>query len=185
MAPLTPATITLFNDTPILGIVGYSGAGKTTLMEALIAAFAAAGQRIGALKATHHPVPVDTPGKDSDRMRRSGAAAVLLATPAHWMMAGDRPTGRSTTDEALDDVRRLSTQGLDLILVEGYRDAPWTQLEVHRPRLGKPLLAPGNPRILAVVTDAAGDLGLPIPQLDCNHPAMVAHFIRTQLESGS
>jgi molybdopterin-guanine dinucleotide biosynthesis protein B len=41
----------------------------------------------------------------------------------------------------------------DLVLVEGYKAAPIPKLEIHRPSLGKPLLYPGDPNVVALATD--------------------------------
>jgi molybdopterin-guanine dinucleotide biosynthesis protein B len=44
---------------------------------------------------------------------------------------------------------------VDLVLIEGYKGEPHPKLEVHRGVLGAPLLAPGDPAIMAVASDIA------------------------------
>ncbi|WP_312737278.1 molybdopterin-guanine dinucleotide biosynthesis protein MobB, partial [Atlantibacter hermannii] len=44
---------------PILGIVGWSGTGKTTLLKKLIPALNQRGIRTGLIKHTHHNMDVD------------------------------------------------------------------------------------------------------------------------------
>ena len=52
----------------------------------------------------------------------------------------------------------------DLVLVEGFKAAPLPKLEVYRPAVGKALLHPQDPHIVAVATDDPAALsGAPIP----------------------
>lgn len=111
------------------GIVGYSGSGKTTLLCALIPWFRANGLRVAAVKATHHDIEWDRPGKDSYRLREAGAEAVLLQGPKRSFL-----TRQSSSDwrVSLDWLG----SGLDLVLVEGKKDWPIPKIEVYRPELG-------------------------------------------------
>ncbi len=59
--------------------VGWSGSGKTTLLRTVIARLSEDGLRVGALKATHHDLQLDTPGKDSHTFAEAGASTVVLA----------------------------------------------------------------------------------------------------------
>ena len=43
----------------------------------------------------------------------------------------------------------------DLVIIEGYKGSPHPKLEVHRRALGEPLLAPGDPAIIAIASDIA------------------------------
>ena len=55
------------------------------------------------------------------------------------------------------------------MLVEGYKTHPVPKLEIWRQAVGKPLLHPGDPHVLAVATDAPRRLagcGLPVFGLD-------------------
>jgi len=156
-----------------LGIAGYSGAGKTTLIEQLLAQFNARGLRVAVIKQSHHAVEVDTPGKDSWRHRQAGAVETLLTSPQRWMLVGElRGAPEPTLAEHL---ARLSP--CDLCLVEGFRHAELPKLEVWRAANGQPWLHPHDPHIVAVASDQAppGDR----PHLDINDPAAIAAFILT------
>jgi molybdopterin-guanine dinucleotide biosynthesis protein B len=48
-------------------------------------------------------------------------------------------------------LRKLSP--VDLVVIEGYKRAPHPKLEVHRAAIGKPLLHPDDPAIVAIATD--------------------------------
>jgi molybdopterin-guanine dinucleotide biosynthesis protein B len=65
---------------------------------------------------------------------------------------------------------------VDLLLIEGFKTHPHPKLEIHRESEGKPLLAPGDPDIVAVATDTFLP-GLELPQLDLNDPPAIAAFI--------
>ena len=65
--------------TPLLGFAAYSGTGKTTLLEKLIPLLVAQGLKIALVKHSHHDIEMDTPGKDSYRLRKAGASQVVLA----------------------------------------------------------------------------------------------------------
>ncbi|RWX44886.1 Molybdopterin guanine dinucleotide synthesis protein B [Candidatus Electrothrix aarhusensis] len=63
---------------PVLGICGNSGAGKTTLIEALIPRLRSTGLHVAVVKDGAHKVQIDAPGKDSDRFFSAGADVALL-----------------------------------------------------------------------------------------------------------
>lgn len=67
---------------PALPIVRVAGpgrnVGKTWLASRLIAGWAARGYAVGAIKRSHHPVPDDRQGSDTDEFARAGATAVIF-----------------------------------------------------------------------------------------------------------
>ena len=65
----------------VIIIAGHSGAGKTTLVEQLIPALKALGQRVSVVKHAHHRFEMDHPGKDTWRHREAGAFEVVAASP--------------------------------------------------------------------------------------------------------
>ena len=73
-------------DVEVLGISGWSGCGKTTLIVALIPRLRARGLRVSTLKHAHHDVDLDTPGKDTWRHREAGAHETMLATGRRWAL---------------------------------------------------------------------------------------------------
>ena len=160
----------------VFGFAGYSGAGKTTLIEQLIPLFTARGLRVSLIKHTHHNFDVDHPGKDSYRHRAAGAGEVLLTCDTRWVLMHEL---RGAAEANLEEQLKVLSP-CDLVLVEGFKSTPIAKLEVHRPAHGRPPIWPGNPSVVAVATDAP--LDCPLPVLDLNDPAAVAQFILDYLD---
>ncbi len=155
----------------VFGFAGYSGTGKTTLIEQLIPRFVARGLRVSLIKHAHHAFDIDKPGKDSFRHREAGAAEVLITSSQRWVLMHE------LRDEAEPDLatqlQRMSP--CDLVLVEGYKHASIPKLEIHRPSTGKPLLHPLDPDIVAVACDAPVSTALPV--LDLNDYDSIVAFV--------
>jgi len=64
-------------------------------------------------------------------------------------------------------------------LVEGFKGSPIPKLEIYRESVGKPLLHPRDPEIVAVATD--GPLATALPVLPLGDPDAVATFILRQV----
>lgn len=171
--PVVPTAVA--NAVPILGFVAFSGTGKTTLLSRLIPALRERGLRCAVIKHSHHDFEIDRPGKDSHRLRQAGAGQVILASPfrTFWVREGDG----ETEPRLADLVARLDPTGLDLVLVEGFRQEPVAKIEVHRPSQGTPLLCQADASIIALACDAPPDAVLEIPVLPLNEPAAVADFV--------
>ena len=133
----------------IVGIAGWSGAGKTTLVTRIIPVLNAMGLSVSTLKHAHHGFDVDRPGKDSYAHREAGAHEVLIASARRWALLHE------LRDEAEWSLPQLLAQlsPVDLILVEGFKREPYPKIEVHRHHNGKPLLFPDDPDISAIATD--------------------------------
>ncbi len=163
---------------PTLALVGYSGCGKTTLLTHLLPLLKP--YRVGVIKHAHHNVELDTPGKDSYRIRHAGAAETLIATRQRWALLVEQPS--PTQEPQLTELLpRLALDHLDLVLLEGFKHEAIPKIEIHRPSSGHPALYPSDPHIIAV----ASDQPLPHPwhgtALDLNDPSAIADFIRHYL----
>ncbi len=162
------------NTIPVLGFAAFSGTGKTTLLEQLIPRLNEAGLRIGMIKHAHHNFDVDQPGKDSYRLRKAGARQMLIASSKRQALMTEHPSGQEPRlDELLN---RLDMDAIDMVLVEGFKHVPYTKIELRREELGKPLLYPDDPDIIAVASDRPHSGG-PLPALDINDTEGIVTFI--------
>jgi len=159
---------------PLLGICAYgSGCGKTTLLTQLIPALHDRGIRVSIIKHAHHSFDIDHPGKDSYRLRQSGAIQTMLGSSKRWALMTEFAAEQEPRLEEL--AAQLDPHLADLVLVEGFKQAPIPKIEVHRPSLELPLLAPHDSTIVAVATDAP--IAIALPTLDLNNIDEVAAFI--------
>lgn len=157
----------------IFGLAGWSGSGKTTLVAQLLPALKGHGLTVSTMKHAHHTFDVDEPGKDSYVHRESGATEVLVTSARRWALMHEN---RDEPEPSMDVLIAHMTP-VDLLLVEGFKTHPHDKLEIHRPSVGKPLLAADDPRIVAVATDDALDLPVSVPVLDLNDVPAIARFI--------
>ncbi len=160
---------------PVLGFAAYSGTGKTTLLKQLLPLLRGRGLRIGMIKHAHHNFDIDTPGKDSYELRKAGANEMLIASGKRWaLMVETEQEGDPVLQEMLE---RLDQDNLDLVLVEGFKHEEFSKIELHRPSVGKPLIFPEDPNVIAIATDAEFSQATELPILDINDIAAVAEFV--------
>ena len=164
----------------VAGFAVFSGAGKTTLVEQLIACLRGRGLRVSVIKHAHHRFDIDHPGKDSWRHRQAGANEVLLASDMRLALLREYDQPHEPDVHAL--LAQLDARA-DWVLIEGFKDAPLPKIEVWRaPAPGqapRPVLYPHDPFVVAVATDAPAGLPQPPhqPVLDLNAPAQVADWL--------
>jgi molybdopterin-guanine dinucleotide biosynthesis protein B len=158
----------------MFGLAGYSGAGKTTLIENLIPRFTVRGLKVSMIKHTHHNFDLDKSGKDSFRHREAGATEVMLVCDQRWVLMHElRGAPEPTLEQQLANM-----SDCDLLLVEGYKATSIPKLEVHRRENGKPFIYPENDSVVAVATPPTDrPAGCPLPWLDLNDHDAIAAFI--------
>jgi molybdopterin-guanine dinucleotide biosynthesis protein B len=159
----------------LFGFAGFSGSGKTTLIEQLIPRLTERGLRISLIKHAHHAFDVDQPGKDSYRHRHAGATEVLVSSSRRWALMHELRGEAEPSFDAL--LAHLSP--CDLVLIEGFKRAPFPKLEVFRKAVGEGYLHTHDPHIVAIAADEP--LTAPIPVLDLNRPASICEFILQHL----
>lgn len=147
----------------VIGLAGWSGAGKTTVVTRLIPELGRRGVSVSTLKHAHHAFDLDTPGKDSHAHREAGAREVLISSERRWALM--RELRDEPEAELPDLLARLSP--VDLVIVEGFKRQAHVKLEIHRAANGKPPLHPGDPTIVAVASDTAfPNAGRPVIDID-------------------
>ncbi|MFP8777684.1 molybdopterin-guanine dinucleotide biosynthesis protein B [Hydrogenophaga sp. RWCD_12] len=160
----------------VVGFAGFSGAGKTTLVEQLIPALRRRGLRVSVIKHAHKGLDVDHQGKDTWRHREAGAYEVLAVSPERLVLQRSfEQAGERTVHEVLPALH----PGVDWVLVEGYRDSDLLKIEVWRPGIDRPARYPDDPFIVAIATDTPLQLPEPTlrPVLELNNADMVAAWL--------
>ena len=165
----------------VVGFAGYSGSGKTTLVEKLIPALRLRGLRVSVVKHAHHKFDIDHPGKDSHRHREAGAFEVVIASSKRLALM------REYERESEPKVHHLIAElyeGVDWVLVEGFKSSDLLKIEVWRAANDKPVRYPQDDFIAAVATDNAAQLPVPtgLDVLDLNEPDAVAEWLVTHGE---
>jgi molybdopterin-guanine dinucleotide biosynthesis protein B len=168
------------NSPPILGFAAFSGTGKTSLLTQLIPILKQHGIRLGVIKHSHHDFEIDQPGKDSFKLRVAGATSVMLVSPHRRAIITEFNPPQA--NRLSDQLAAFTSDNLDLILVEGFRDEAIAKIELHRPSLGKPLLYPNDPHIIAIASDQLINTQANLPCLDLNQPQAIADFILDYLD---
>lgn len=162
-------------STPLVGFAAYSGTGKTTLLIKLLSIFNNRGLRVAVVKHAHHNFEIDYPGKDSYELRKAGANQVLIGSRLRWALISENlPEDERNLQ---DHVSNLDLDNLDLILVEGFKPVDIPKIELHRPSLGKNLLFPDDPSIIAIAADADVATESELPRLNLNKEDEIAQFI--------
>ena len=164
----------------VAGFAGFSGAGKTTLVEQLIACLRGRGLRVSVIKHAHHRFDIDHPGKDSWRHRQAGANEVLLASDMRLALLREYDQPHEPDVHAL--LAQLDARA-DWVLIEGFKDAPLPKIEVWRAAHGARPLYPDDPFVVALAVPAADALphacGLPRFDLDEAEAGALADFLRS------
>jgi len=168
---------------PILGLSAYSGSGKTTLLRQLIPWLRQQGLSVGVIKLSHHRIDVDKPGKDSYELRKAGASEMLLTSRHGWALMVDTEDAGDPDLQAMLD--KLDQSRLNLVLVEGFRHQAFPKIELHRPVLGKPLIFPDDPSVIAVASDAEIAVATELPRLDLNDIPSIGRFILGWMETST
>jgi molybdopterin-guanine dinucleotide biosynthesis protein B len=156
----------------LIGLAGWSGSGKTTLLARLIPALIARGHTVSTVKHAHHDFDIDRPGKDSHRHRLAGAHEVLVSGGQRWALMHEL---RGAPEPVLGELlSHLSP--VDLVVIEGFKRDSHPKIEIHRAAVGKPLLHPHDPHIVAVASDTPLP-DAPVPAVDLDDIEAIADLV--------
>lgn len=165
-------------DTPIIGIAGWKNSGKTTLSVRLIEEFTLRGLKVASIKHSHHDFQVDDAETDSARHRRAGASQTAMVGGERWALVTELRGAPEPTFEQIV----ASLAPADLILVEGYKNAPIPKIEARRAvQLSKRALSETDTRVIAIAADHAVDDALALPVFSLDDVRGLANFIEARL----
>ena len=168
---------------PVIGFSAYSGTGKTTLIEKVIADLTARSFVVSSIKHTHHHFDIDRPGKDSYRHREAGVREILLVSDQRWVLMHELHTSREPSIQ--EQVSHLSP--CDLVVVEGFKNAEIPKIELwraeHEPCISQPCKANTDLNVQAIAipgghkADRQPELHRDIQILDLDNHIEIADYI--------
>jgi molybdopterin-guanine dinucleotide biosynthesis protein B len=159
----------------LIGITGWSGAGKTTLIARLLPVLAARGVSVSTIKHAHHGFDIDLPGKDSHTHRLAGAQEVLVSSARRFALIHEvrEPEEEWRLPQLL---ARLSP--VNLVIIEGFKAEPHPKIEVWRMAGGKPPRWPEDRSVRVLVSDGAvAEAAIPVLGID-DLPAIAEACLR-------
>ena len=119
----------------VAAITGFSGAGKTTLIVALIRRFVAAGERVGAIKHTHHVLNEERRG-DTGAFLDAGAEPVVFAGNGEAVVFRHNGVARARYADERELLQFFGDDD-DVVLIEGFKSSEaWPKVELgSEPRM--------------------------------------------------
>jgi len=138
---------------PVISFVAYSGTGKTTLLEKVVAELKSRGTRIAVIKHDAHEFDVDKQGKDTWRFTQAGADVVAIANARHAAIMENRPISFEDLVAKIDNV--------DIIITEGWKNADLTKIALRREATGNDFPT-DIVNVVAYVSDTEFDTHLPV-----------------------
>jgi molybdopterin-guanine dinucleotide biosynthesis protein B len=131
---------------------------------------------VSVVKHAHHKFDMDHPGKDTYRHREAGAFEVVAASDQRLMLVREfeRPA-RLTVHHLIAELY----EGVDWVLVEGFKDSDLQKIEVWRAASGQPARYVDDDFVVAIATDSPEQLPEATlrPVLDLNDPDAIASWL--------
>jgi len=166
---------------PAVSFVAWSGTGKTTLLEKVIAVLKKRGWRLGVIKHDTHRFDIDHPGKDSYRFTAAGADTMLISSPYKLALVKQH-----TESPTVEELIATYFRDVDLVLTEGFKMSSLPKIELHRAGHNKALICRGEQHDTTLIAVASDEqLELDVPLLNLNDPAAVAVFVEQYFLDGS
>ena len=161
----------------VIGVAGFKNAGKTTLVEKLVAELTRRGHRISTVKHAHHSFDIDHEGRDSFRHRKAGASEVAVVSRHRWAIIHEMRNEKEPTLE--ETLAKLAP--CDLVIVEGYKRDTHDKIEVRNIALDHPKLAGADPTVIAIAANGLVP-DAPVPLFDRDDVSALATFIERRTE---
>lgn len=103
-------------DTRYFSIVGYSGSGKTYLIEQIVKYLVNKDYKVGVVKSIHHPgFGIDIEGKDTTKYAEAGAELVGFVAPESSGIIYRYPLYEK-------EIFNLFEDNVDYVILEGFKD---------------------------------------------------------------
>lgn len=154
-----------------VAVVGFKAAGKTRVVEALVAELTRRGRRVGTLKHTAEDKPLDKEGTDTYRHAEAGAVSSAILSDNRTAIFLRRAMNLQRAADALGDVDFIVLEGFKTLDIAPRVIVPRNPEEVGKLRMGVeiasvdvdgkvpeagdlPVVALGDARALADIVEA-------------------------------
>ncbi|MGQ9572052.1 MAG: molybdopterin-guanine dinucleotide biosynthesis protein B [Dehalococcoidia bacterium] len=158
---------------PVVSFVGNSGAGKTTILEKVIAELKRRGYRVAVIKHVHHDFEIDYAGKDSWRFTQAGSDSVVIASAKKLALVEQR-----TAQPPLDELVAMVEGRADIVLTEGFRGSGKPQILVVR-GADAAQVSRGETDTLAIVSDQPVEAS--VPRFEFDEATRLTDFLLARL----
>jgi molybdopterin-guanine dinucleotide biosynthesis adapter protein len=159
---------------PMISIVGYADAGKTTLIEKLVPELKRRGYRVGTIKHAVHESNLDTQGKDSWRHFAAGADTVVVSSTEKIALIQKRKAAPKDSQAELASLEVFFLD-MDVVFAEGYKNSHKPKIEIFRPEVHDTPLCMNDKMLVALVTDA--DIQINAPKFGLDEIGKLADLI--------
>lgn len=124
-----------------------------------------------------HGFEIDTPGKDSWRLKRAGAVVSVVSSPDKIAVIAE-----TDHDLTLGEIRERFIRGVDLIVSEGFKKDVHPKIEVFRNGIRDALLCTAADNLIAVAADCPVKADAPV--IDLDNVGAMADFIENTIIKG-
>jgi len=131
--------------TPVISFVGKHNSGKTTLLTRVIEVLVKKNIKTAVIKHAASELDINS-ANDSDRLFNAGASRVYASSPGKTL-----EYSRSSAEMDLKDICNRVSNGVDLVLTEGFKKEPYPKIEVLRSAISKKTMDLNN--VVARVAD--------------------------------
>jgi len=159
---------------PVIAVVGWHNAGKTTFVERLVAELKRRGYRIATIKHSREDFELDRPGTDTYRYAQAGSDVVGISGRHRTVLIE-----RRETEMSLEEIVARLPESLDLIILEGYKQAKVPKIEVIRAGAEEGRISAPE-ELLALIVDGPVDEGERIKRFASTDVPRVADFLEAQ-----
>ena len=125
-------------------------AEKSELVRRLVVELVGRGLQISTIKRVSDAVDLERQGSGTWKHRAAGAAEVMIASASRFALLREMPPD-TKEPEVSDLLARMAPA--DIVLLDGFRRSNYPKVEVVPAGRHQPLLAPGDPMILAITSD--------------------------------
>ncbi|HEV2677147.1 MAG TPA: molybdopterin-guanine dinucleotide biosynthesis protein B [Aliidongia sp.] len=158
----------------VFGVIGGCR-GKSGLIQGVVRYLTQQGLAVSTIKRVSDDVDLDRPGKDTYCQREAGAREIIVANSFRWALMHEQ-TGVFDEPAVEPLIARLSP--VDLVLVEGFRLAPFPKLEVVLSGTDRRPQYRDDPSVIAIASDAPHGGALACYDLADVHE--IARFVERQ-----